>query len=147
MNATVNNIGLRERWGQSDKITKGNIVLVPINESKMEVGCGACVVAYSKRADEGKALGVYSFDVKDIQDDGKAVSEYRVGNVNINVGGVTNSFVVSWFNYSEVIYFVSYRYRKWYWYPAQTLRVIAVPVDVVVGVFWVGAYGVSCLFQ
>lgn len=145
MNAMVNNIGLRERWGESDKITKGNVVLVPIKESKMKVS--VCVVAVSERAEDGKALGVYSFDVNNIRMDSKPETEYCFGDVNINIDGVTNSFDVNWWNDSEVIYRVSRRYRKWYWYPAQTLRVVAVPVDVVVGVFWIGAYGVSCLFQ
>ena len=144
-NVMVNNIGLREKWGESDKTMKGDVVLVPIKESKMEVS--VCVVAVPERAEDGKALGVYSFDVKDIRKDARSGTQYCFGRVNINVDGVTTSFDVDWWNDSDVSYRISHRYRKWYWYPAQTLRVIAIPVDVVTGVFWVTAYGVSCLFQ
>ncbi|MCX7005843.1 MAG: hypothetical protein NTY53_01070 [Kiritimatiellaeota bacterium] len=136
---SVNNIGLRETWGNSDKATN-HVAVVLLKESKMTVGI--CVVATSEREDEGKKLGVYSFNVNSIQEDRDSGPGYHFGRVKIKAGEATGFFDVNWFD-NMGGYEVSRRFRKWYWYPAQTLQVIALPVDFIVGVFWFGAYGVS----
>ena len=136
---TVSSIGTRQKWGNTRVAPGDNVVSVKINDTKLHAdpGHGGLAIPYKSlnHRHRERVVDIITVDLSKINWKSDSASS-KFGEFECMVNGKPTKFDVRVDHHGDKgddLIMESDYYRQWYGYPAQSLLVIAIPLDVVTG--------------